>query len=141
MIRPARREDLPAIAALERDEPKGSQWTLHQLETELDTPRALFLVACAGDTVVGHLLAWQILDELELLTIAVHPNHRKQGHGRALLLELLAVENASVVFLELRRSNGPARSLYLSQGFLEIGCRKAYYRDGEDAILMRRSLG
>ena len=140
MIRQARSEDLTAIAQLESQEPMGAQWTLSQLETELDNPRAVFLVAEFEGAVVGHLLAWQVLDEVELLTISVLPMHRKQGFGRSLLEALLAADSASVVFLELRASNAPARALYRSAGFNETGTRRSYYRDGEDAVLMRRTL-
>lgn len=140
MIRAARREDLGVIAALESEEPLGTQWTHSQLEQELENPRTVFLVATVEQRIVGHVFAWKTLDELEILTVAVRPEHRKQGLGRALLHTLLMTEGVTVVFLEVRASNSAARALYRSSGFQETGTRKRYYRDGEDAVLMRRSL-
>ena len=140
MIRSARSDDLAAIAALEIDEPMGTQWTFSQLAQELSNPRAVFLVAELEKEVVGHLLAWRTLDELELLTIAVKVSHREQGLGRALLNSLCTTQEASVVFLEIRASNLPARELYRSADFQHVGTRSSYYRNGEDALLMRRDL-
>ena len=140
MIRAARPTDLAAMAALESREPMGTQWTLSQLTQELSNPRAVFLVAELEQRPVGHLLAWQTLDELELLTIAVQRTHRNRGLGRALLNSLCSTKGASVVFLEIRASNAPARALYHSAGFKQVGRRTSYYRDGADALLMRKAL-
>jgi len=74
----------------------------------------------------------------------VAPTSRRQGLGRRLLHALLAgarETNSHSVFLEVRESNGAARSLYEKAGFAQTGRRKAYYKDpAEDALLYRFSL-
>ncbi len=83
-----------------------------------------------------------MLDEGELLNIAVSPTHRRKGIGQILLSALLCEANWRGVrrmFLEVRESNLPAQSLYLRNGFTPVGRRKRYYHDPtEDAILMMR---
>ena len=69
---------------------------------------------------------------------------RRKGLGQQLLDALLAAarETSSSVFLEVRESNGAARSLYEKAGFQQTGLRKSYYKDpAENAILYRLRLG
>jgi len=87
---------------------------------------------------------WYICeDESDLANIAVLPEFRGQGIGGALLLKCLEKAREYGVlrtFLEVRSSNAPAKALYLSKGFAEIGIRRNYYRSPrEDAVLMMRS--
>lgn len=84
-----------------------------------------------------------VVGEGELLRIAVAPEARGQGHARRLLREgheRLGAEGLDTLFLEVRVSNAAARALYASEGWAEVGLRRAYYRDGEDAALYRRDL-
>lgn len=88
-----------------------------------------------------------ILDEAEILTLAVLPESRRKGIGHALVEALLAEckkLGAEEVFLEVAISNVAAQQLYRNLGFSEIGRRSAYYRQEsgqlEDAISMRRKL-
>lgn len=85
--------------------------------------------------------------EVELLTIAVHPEHQGKGLGRILMRELCifaAAKGAAHVFLEVDARNEAARTLYEKTGFAQSGTRIAYYShpDGSrsDAILMTRPL-
>lgn len=94
----------------------------------------------AGDPVVAFLLAWAVADELHVINVATHPDHRRCGAARALLAELLTHARANrvrLVVLEVRRSNRAALSLYRSHGFCAMGIRRGYYADNaEDAIEM-----
>jgi ribosomal-protein-alanine N-acetyltransferase len=77
--------------------------------------------------------------DAHISTIAVHPDWR--GLGLGLLLLLTALEKALLcgalrMTLEVRPSNRVARRLYAKVGFVQTGCRRAYYRDGEDAWIM-----
>jgi ribosomal-protein-alanine N-acetyltransferase len=73
-------------------------------------------------------------------TFGVHPDWRRQGIGRRLLLRLLelALElGASRMTLEVRVGNEPAKALYRGFGFTVAGRRPRYYSDdGEDAYVM-----
>lgn len=89
---------------------------------------------------------WQVIPaarEAELVRIAVGPAARRQGRGGALLRHSQAVlkrMKIDVLYLEVRVSNSAARALYEKEGWVCIGLRKGYYRDGEDAALYRREL-
>ena len=90
--------------------------------------------------VVGMMVCWVILDEGHIGTLSVHPDFRRQKIGEQILRQAfkeLIAEGVFKVFLEVRRSNEAARTLYRKLGFEEDGVRKRYYKDNqEDAILM-----
>ncbi len=86
-----------------------------------------------------------VADEMEVLSMAVRPEWRRQGLARGLLrlaLNLGTRKGALSAFLEVRSGNGPARQLYASLGFEETGRRHGYYKDpAEDAIVLFRPCG
>lgn len=94
--------------------------------------------------VAAYLVSWIVFEHLHLQNVTVHPEHRRHGLGRFLLLhameEALARE-ATTALLEVRRSNVAAQSLYRSLDFREVGARKDYYDSPrEDAIVFQREL-
>jgi len=97
-------------------------------------------VTVGADVVVGMLVMWLVLDEAHIATLAVHPDHRRQGIGARLLAQALRLaqqEGARSVYLEVRKSNRAAQALYRRFGFRVTGRRPHYYQDtGEDALLM-----
>jgi ribosomal-protein-alanine N-acetyltransferase len=86
---------------------------------------------------------WRVvahIGEAELLRLAVAPNSRRSGLGRALLRHsamALGRMGVHVFFLEVRVSNHGARALYEAEGWVYQGDREHYYRDGEDAAIYR----
>ena len=79
--------------------------------------------------------------ELHVTTVAVRPERRRMGYARSLIHAVIAAfPQARYVHLEVRPSNGPARTLYESLGFVITGRRRRYYGD-EDALLMTLDLG
>ncbi|MGI9162850.1 MAG: ribosomal protein S18-alanine N-acetyltransferase [Mycobacterium sp.] len=77
--------------------------------------------------------------EYEIHTIGVDPDYQGRGIGRRMMVDLLDFAGSDgVVFLEVRTDNAPALALYESLGFVQIGVRKRYYRNGADAYTMRR---
>lgn len=134
--------DAPALAAL-----MAEGLSPFDVATELARSYARLWVVrrAANDPApLGLLLAWEVADEAHLIDVIVAPAARRQGLARALLETLLAHARARelrVVLLEVRRSNLAARQLYRAFGFEEVGERVAYYADGEDALLLRLTLG
>ena len=118
-------------------------WSAEELSSLLYLPANLALVAgeCADPT--GFVLIRIAADEAEVLTICTDPDRRRSGAARALLTageEAAATRGATRVFLEVAAGNSAARALYAQAGYLEIGLRKAYYANGEDAIVLEKSL-
>ncbi len=138
---PADLED--AAALTHRADPFG--WTLRNFSDALAAGNTL-TVAVLDGVVVGVAAVMHVIDECELLEIAIDPSHQGRGFGKALLTEAvrLAKHNgAARMFLEVRVSNERARCLYKSFSFEETGRRKNYYptEEGrEDAILMTAKL-
>lgn len=140
----ARPEDLPRLLEIEAlcfAEP----WPKEAFEGELACNFSRLCVAREQPS--GDIMAfanwWLVADELHLLNLAVHPARRGRGLARRLLakaLEGTAGQNPTCMFLEVRPSNTPARGLYQSLGFHEVGRRPRYYPDGEDALLLRLDL-
>jgi len=94
--------------------------------------------------VAAMIVVWFIIDEAHIATIATHPNFRRQGLGKKLLVHALMAakeEGAQTALLEVRESNDKAQVMYRKLGFVEVNRRLHYYSDnGEDAILMTASL-
>ena len=95
-------------------------------------------------TLLGYTLFWHVVDELHLLNVAVAVRSRRQGLGRALMLDLIAYARTHAIvriLLEVRASNAPALALYDSLGFTRFNVRPRYYSDGEDAIELQLVVG
>ena len=90
----------------------------------------------------GFIVYRVTLDEAEIITVGVHPAARNTGIASAMLgivIGELKKSGVKSVFLEVAENNTPARKLYKSNGFSEIGVRPKYY-DGIDAIMMKKEL-
>ena len=140
VVDPMRLEDVPAVHQIEQLSFR-TPWPAHAFEQELRGNRlARYVVARAGDIVVGFAGVWLMVDDAHVTTFGVHPDWRRQGIGRQLLLnlyELSVTLRARQLTLEVRVSNGPAQALYRSFGFEIVGRRPHYYTDdGEDALVM-----
>lgn len=140
VIRKMTLEDFDQVVAIDQLS-FSLPWPARSFRFELtDNPASRCWVMELDGRVVGMLVAWLIVDEIHIATIATHPDFRGRGIGRNLLSHALrsAMDEGVVKsFLEVRESNEVARKMYRSFGFLEDGRRKEYYKDtGEDAILM-----
>jgi [ribosomal protein S18]-alanine N-acetyltransferase len=132
--------DVPAVHEIERLSFR-TPWPAYAFEQELRGNRlARYVVARAGDLVVGFAGIWLMVDDAHVTTFGVHPDWRRQGIGRQLLLsisELSVAIGARRMTLEVRPSNDAARALYHAFGFEIAGRRPRYYTDdGEDALVM-----
>jgi ribosomal-protein-alanine N-acetyltransferase len=140
VIEPMRLDDLPQVHAIEAAS-FTSPWPPHAYQSELEADRlACYLVARAGDVVAGYGGMWLMVDEAHITTFAVHPDWRRQGIGRRLLLAMIGLAEdlgAVRMTLEVRVSNEAAQALYSEHGFAIAGRRERYYTDdGEDAYVM-----
>jgi [ribosomal protein S18]-alanine N-acetyltransferase len=140
VVEPMAIGDVQAVHEIERLS-FATPWPSYAFEQELRSNRlARYLVARAGDAIVGFAGVWLMVDEAHVTTFAVHPDWRRQGIGRQLLLnlaELSIVIGARRMTLEVRASNHAAQALYRSFGFDVAGRRPRYYTDdGEDALVM-----
>jgi len=115
-------------------------WTLESIEKEVNNPVAEYLVAEGDEGVIGYAGLWHILDEGEIINIAVDPKWRRNRVGQQLLnglIEKAKTYDLEVIHLEVRESNFEACTLYKKHGFYEIAKRKNYYhKPTEDAIIM-----
>jgi ribosomal-protein-alanine acetyltransferase len=144
ILRPAAPEDIPALTALEAELFGDDAWGEGAVGSELEGPGRHAVVAVEDDEVVGYAVTMRAGDLADLQRIAVHPDRQRQGIAGALLDEVLArarQEGATRVLLEVSAVNTAALAFYADADFVEIDRRRRYYRDGSDAVVMRRSLG
>ena len=117
-------------------------WSENSVASELNNKLALWLVAVQGEQVAGYIGSQTVLDETDMMNVAVHPDYRRRGIAETLILSLveeLKKLDSRCLTLEVRASNDPAISLYKKLGFGEIGRRKNYYRNPrEDALILRK---
>ena len=142
LIVPMRAEHTARLAELEKlcfSEP----WSEKALLEEIDNPAAYFVAAVEKNEILGYGGMHTVLGESYIDNIAVFPEYRGRGVGRAVTQALVdkAEENAGVfITLEVRASNTPAITLYTSLGFETVGVRKRFYTEPEeDAVLMTLS--
>ncbi|HUU15369.1 MAG TPA: ribosomal protein S18-alanine N-acetyltransferase [Terriglobia bacterium] len=133
------KEDLHAIVALQAKCQETARWTAGDYQRLAEDPQGMVLVAdletMDPPKILGFAAFHRIIDEVELRNMAVDPDHREQGVGRALLEDArrrLLEAGAKRVFLEVRTSNKPALALYYSMGFAIHSLRKDYYREPQE---------
>ena len=134
---------MPQIAEMEKlcfSDP----WSEKSVASELNNRLSLWLVAMDGERVAGYVGSQSVLDEADMMNIAVHPDYRRQGIGRDLVLalaEALQKKGIRGLMLEVRQSNAPAITLYEQLGFQQVGMRPNYYRNPkENALILRKEL-
>src|SRR5688572_727806 len=141
-LEPARPGDLGRLERLERAFP--DPWPRNFLAMELQHPAALLLVARdPAGAVAGYAAFRRGAGDAELLRLAVEPAVRRRGVGRSLTergLEILRAEGCAACHLEVRTGNAAAIALYEGLGFDRVAVRPRYYSDGDDALVLRRSL-
>jgi len=140
-LREATWRDLPALQRLEKVCFPTDAWPLFELLGVLVWPEvARFAVVRAGE-LVGFAAGQEIDGAGWIVTIAVHPAHRRRGLGRALLEACEAALPQPVLRLAVRASNRPAQTLYRLAGYQIVNRWPRYYVDGEDALIMEKQRG
>ena len=139
-FRYAEEKDLQAIVEIE-SAAMSCPWSLKSYEEAVASDHAFVMVAESDGQIAGFSVFYLTPPESELPDIVVAEAFRGQGLGKALLehsIQELKTRDIDTIFLEVRVSNTPARKLYESFGFEQIGIRKYFYSDPvEDAICMR----
>ncbi|WP_167630521.1 ribosomal protein S18-alanine N-acetyltransferase [Listeria valentina] len=133
-------KDIPELLTIERAV-FSSPWTAEAFLGEFTANQyAYYLLAKLNDEVIGYAGIWLILDEGHITNVAILPDYQGNGHGEALMRELISVAQkfgAKHLTLEVRTSNQPAQNLYRKLKFQNGALRKNYYPDnGEDALVM-----
>lgn len=144
MIRDMQKADVQAVLQIEQLV-QSHPWTAKQFEESLESYQCT-VIEC-DQKVVGFCILQPVLDEANLLLMAIHPKQQGQGLGFHLLqhsIEMLK-NNPIQIFLEVRESNRAAIALYEKADFHQIDLRKNYYPQAggtrEHAIIMVKSCG
>jgi [ribosomal protein S18]-alanine N-acetyltransferase len=123
-------DEIMPIMASAFDPLFGEAWSAPQCAGMLSLPGTRLFIARSKGNAIGFALFRVILDEAELLLLAVGKDSQRTGVGATLLKELLTEAKANgikTVHLEVRENND-ARRFYTRNGFTETGHRKNYYR-------------
>lgn len=122
-------------------------WPASAFHALLQIPGTLALVMLDDGRPVGFVVARSVVDEAEIITIGVLPDHQRRGHARGLMEGVCrhtVAAGVTSLFLEVSAVNVAARTLYERLGFTVVGRRKGYYErpDGpaDDALVLRLRL-
>ncbi|HFR3475705.1 TPA: ribosomal protein S18-alanine N-acetyltransferase [Streptococcus suis] len=126
-----------AVLAVMQSVYEQSPWTLEQIASSMESQDEDYYLAYEGQELVGFLAVQMVLDEMEILQIAVKADFQRLGIASQLMAAVMDWDGD--IFLEVRESNSAAQALYTRQHFTKIGKRKNYYRNPvEDAVMMKR---
>ena len=121
-------------------------WSDGEFESLLGERNVIAERATKRGKLVGFILSRLAADEAEILSVAVAAGERSRGVARDMLamhMRRLAGAGCRTMFLEVDETNQPARRLYKSAGFREVGRRDSYYKQGSGttaALVLRRDL-
>lgn len=132
---------VPQVAALEK-ECFSDPWSQRSVASELENPLALWLVWEEDGQVLGYVGSQTVLDETDMMNVAVSAQARRRGIAQA-LVEALVIQlkqrGSRCLTLEVRASNAPAIALYKKLGFRQVGRRPNYYsHPKEDGLILRK---
>jgi len=139
VFRRMEQKDLGQIAKLEA-EIFNDAWPEESFAAELGNEQVSYpIVMLKEERILGYAVVWQIGDEIQINNIAVVPEARNKGCGSALLAHIFKKYSTfSSAWLEVRASNQAAIRLYEKFNFNTRFVRRAYYSDGEDALVMEK---
>lgn len=118
-------------------------WTYDVLQEELNNPNSEYFVAKLENNILGFAGIWKAVDDVHITDIVVKKSNRQTGIGSKLLEKLIQTaksQNFNSITLEVNEHNQPAINLYLKYGFKNVGFRKKYYNNKDNAIIMTKEL-
>ena len=132
-------QDAGAVAEILREAREAAGWSEEALRETVLLSGVSAFVSERRDAISGIVVGRQVLDEAEILNLAVREEMRRQGEGRALVRHLLrrfGEGDVSRVFLEVRESNAGGIAFYRGLGFQAIGTRRDYYHDPKESAMV-----
>ena len=114
-------------------------WSYNILKQELENGKSKYFVAKQENEIVGFAGILLIIDEVNIMNIVVKKDQRNFGIGSLLLEEIIRyskIHNATSITLEVNEKNIAAIKLYKKYGFKQVGLRRKYYNNEDNAILM-----
>lgn len=138
-------EDCAQLAHLEQ-EIQRSPWSENAFRGELDLPNSQILLVTDDETdeiILGYVVVRKHSDFNEVLNLGVGFSHRGLGWGTVLMRKVVSDsvrENKKRVVLDVRKTNEAAIQLYQKLRFDTVRIKRAFYTDGEDAMVMELSL-
>lgn len=121
----------------------NSGFAKQTFEKELENKISMYVTAVENKKVLGYAGLWNICGEADIMHVGVHKGFRRMGLAYGMLNRLIELCKENEIFainLEVRKSNLAAQGLYKKLGFEEVGLRKKYYDNTEDAVLMKLDL-
>ena len=115
-------------------------WPKESFAFDIERGYARYLVLLADGKLIGYAGSWNLLGELEVITVTIDPQWQGHGLGVYLFANLIAKglgDGVEAATLEVRFNNEPALSVYKRFVFKAVGIRKKYYENRYDAIIMR----
>lgn len=96
-----------------------------------------FYVIENDDVVIGYIGRYYFFQEAEVLNFVVDESYQRQGYGQKLFDKMVKdMKDVKKITLEVRASNIKGINFYTKNGFKQVGVRKKYYKNGEDALLL-----
>ena len=137
--------DLPILVSLDREYFADTAWPVEQFREEISGKTRKFIIGESNGQVIAYAGAFlpSVGGEADLMTIAVSPDHRRQGIAKYLIAELenwAKSRGGEAMMLEVDVKNHEAIELYLKLGYQKLNIRKNYYGYGKDAQIMKRVL-
>ncbi len=131
-------DNVHLVAELERECFGEDAWSENLLREEIGQEDKYYFLLFLGEELVAYGGFSKVIDEGDIMNIAVSKKHRGRGYGRKILEKFFSIADELGIrsfTLEVRESNLPARRLYESKGFTFSGQRRNYYNNKEDCCI------
>ena len=142
-IRSWKYEDILRISELERECFPQDAWDFRMFASSFGSESFIGVLAEDGGEIAGYGCITVAADEADVGNIAVAEQYRRSGIATKVLnglCDMAKEKGVEKLFLEVRVSNSPALALYLKCGFNGLYARRRYYSDGEDCLVMVKTL-